>query len=157
MGSSDNGTWRRLRPVEFKGRIPEGSGITNYADLLVKEAGAAILSWMIHGAVNFAANSYKLDIPRTVTASADEYRRREDWLENFLAERCVVEAGAAVRAGELYRCYRDWALGCGDYVRRTTDFNAAMEARGFISRAPQNKKSWHGLRLDYHFVYAASG
>lgn len=157
VGSNDDGTWRRLRPIEFKANIPEGTGIPNFADKLVEEAGPAILSWCIMGAMDFARNGYKLTTPDVVAIAAEEYRRREDWLENFLSERCILEPGAEVRAGQLYQAYKEWAEDAGDYVRRLTDFNAAMEKRGFTSKAPKNKKSWIGLRLDLQQRFSALG
>lgn len=155
VGSNDDGTWRRLRPIEFKAKIPEGTGIPNFADKLVEEAGPAILSWCIMGAVDFARNGYKLTIPDVVAIAAEEYRRREDWLENFLAERCILEPEARAQAGELYKIYRQWAEDAGDYVRRLTDFNAAMEGSGFIKRNTHGNKAWIGLRIDHQVRFSA--
>ena len=157
VGSNDAGTWRRLLPVEFKARIPEGTGVSNYGDVLVEKAGPAILAWMLQGAVNFAANGFKLTIPDTVAMAVEDYRQREDWLENFLSERCILEPDATVRAGELYQIYREWSEAAGDYTRRLPDFNTAMEQRGFTSKAPKNKKFWVGLKLDYQQRSAALG
>ena len=157
VGSSDGGTWRRLLPVEFKAKIPEGAGVSNYGDLLVEKAGPAILTWMLQGAVNFARNGYKLTIPDVVEMAAEDYRQREDWLENFLSERCILEPDARAPAGELYQIYRQWAEESGDYVRRQIDFCTAMEQRGFSKIAPKNRKTWVGLKLDYQQKYAALG
>lgn len=155
VGSNDDGTWRRLRPIEFKAKIPEGTGIPNFADKLVEEAGPAILSWCIMGAMDFARNGYKLTTPDVVAITAEEYRRREDWLENFLSERCILEPEARAPAGELYQIYRHWAEDAGDYVRRLTDFNAAMESRGFIKRNTHGNKAWIGLRIDHQARFTA--
>ena len=148
VGSTDDGTWRRLIPVEFKARIPESSGISNYSEFLVREAGPAILAWVVQGAVNFARNKYKLTLPDVIAIAAEEYRQCEDWLENFLSEQCVMEPEAKAPAGELYRIYRQWAEESGDYVRRSTDFNAAMEGRGFSKRNTHGSKFWIGLKID---------
>ena len=157
VGSNDNGTWRRLLPVEFTARIPEGTGVSNYGDVLVEKAGPAILTWMLQGAVNFARNGYKLTIPDVVEMAVEDYRQREDWLENFLSERCILEPDARAPAGELYQVYRQWAEEAGDYVRRQIDFNTAMEQRGFSKIAPKNRKTWVGVKLDYQQKYAALG
>lgn len=155
VGSTDEGTWRRIKPVEFRARIPEGEGIPNYADVLLREAGPAVLNWAIQGAMNFARNGYRLDIPDIVAIAAEEYRQREDWLENFLSERCILEPETRAPAGELYAAYREWAERAGDYVRRLTDFNAAMEGRGFIKRNTHGAKTWIGLKLDYKARFTA--
>ena len=148
VGSTDGGTWRRLTVVPFTATIPEGGGVANYGDVLAREAGPAILSWAVEGAVNFARNGYKLDIPEVVEEATDAYREREDWLTNFINERCVKEPNARASASELYREYRAWAEETGDYVRRLNDFDAAMETAGFQKIKPKNKSTWVGLKID---------
>lgn len=148
VGSTDDGTWRRLIVVPFNATIPAGTGIQNYADVLVKEAGGAILSWAIEGAVNFVRNGLRLQIPEVVEEATEAYREREDWLTNFINERCIREPNARVGAADLYREYREWAESTGDYVRRLNDFDTTMEAAGFQKIRPKNRKAWLGLRLD---------
>ena len=148
VGSTDNGTWRRLIVVPFNATIPAGAGIQNYADVLAKEAGGAILSWAIEGAMNFVRNGFHLDIPEVVEEATEAYREREDWLTNFINERCIRDQNARVGAADLYREYREWAESTGDYVRRLNDFTATMEAAGYHKITPKGKKVWEGLRLD---------
>lgn len=148
VGSTDNGTWRRLIVVPFNATIPAGTGIQNYADVLVKEAGGAILSWAIEGAVNFVRNGFRLQIPEVVEEATEAYREREDWLTNFINERCIREPNARVGAADLYREYREWAESTGEFVRRLNDFDTTMEAAGFQKIRPKNRKAWLGLRLD---------
>lgn len=148
VGSTDNGTWRRLIVVPFNATIPAGAGVQNYADVLVKEAGGAILSWAIEGAVNFVRNGFRLDIPEVVEEATEAYREREDWLTNFINERCIREPNARVGASDLYREYREWAESTGDYVRRLNDFDTTMESAGFQKIRPKNKSTWIGLRID---------
>lgn len=148
VGSTDNGTWRRLIVVPFNATIPAGTGIQNYADVLAKEAGGAILTWAIEGAVNFVRNGFRLDIPEVVEEATEAYRARENWLDSFINERCIREPNARVGAADLYREYREWAESTGDYVRRLNDFTATMEAAGYHKITPKGKKVWEGLRLD---------
>ena len=147
VGSTDNGTWRRLLVVPFNAVIPQGSGTQNYADKLVKEAGPAIMSWIIQGAMNFIKNDFKLIIPDCVEEATEEYRERENWLENFINERCVREPDARTGSRDLYLEYKDWAQENGEFVRRENDFAGAMEAAGYHKITPKGKKFWVGLRL----------
>ena len=153
VGSTDGGTWRRLIVVPFNAVIPVQNGVANYGDVLVRETGPAILSWAIEGAVTFARNRYKLDLPEAVAEATEEYRAREDWLSNFIAERCQTGPNLRTGSAELYRAYKDWAEQSGEYVRRLNDFNAAMEAAGFHQIRPGNRKTWEGLRLDIKSIY----
>lgn len=101
----------------------------NYGDVLAESASPAILQWAIEGAVGFARNGYRLAIPERVAIATEEYQAREDWISNFIAERCVN--GDRVGGGELYAAYREWANGAGEFVRRQSDFVAAMESAGY--------------------------
>lgn len=154
VGSMDNGTWRRLQVVPFNASIPEKSTIANFGDVLAREAGPAILAWAIQGAVNFARNGYKLDIPAAVEEVTDEYRQRENWLDNFIEECCVREPDARAGAAELYGTYKEWSAQNGDYTRRLNDFNTAMESAGYEKRTPKGKKVWIGIRVDNRARYS---
>lgn len=154
VGSTDPGTWRRLIVVPFRATIPTQETRSNYGDTLVQQAGPSILSWAIEGAVNFAHNGYRLQMPDVVEEVTEAYRGQEDWLSNFIAECCILNADARVRAGELYQEYRAWAQRNGDYVRRLPDFNTAMEAAGFQKISPGNRKTWVGLSLSTTPIYS---
>lgn len=147
VGSTDGGTWRRLTVVPFNATIPTVGGVQNYADLLAKEAGGAIVAWAVQGAVNFVRNGFKLDIPDEVAEATEEYQAREDWLTNFINERCTRDINARVGAAELYSAYRTWAQETGDFVRRLSDFTTAVEGAGYQKITPKNKKTWLGLRI----------
>lgn len=94
-----------------------------------------------------------MDIPEAVAEATDAYRHRENWLENFVEERCTCELGARVGARELYLEYKDWATEASEYVRRENDFSAAMEVAGYQKIKPKNKRTWQGLRLNFSAEY----
>ena len=98
----DNGAWRRLTVVPFQAVISERNGVQNYAEVLTRNAGEAILSWAIEGAGNFIRNGCKLDIPDAVEEATDACRQREDWLNSFLKERCIRDERARTAARALY-------------------------------------------------------
>ena len=153
VGSTDSGTWRRLIVVPFNAVIQPGAGVQNYGEVLAKECGGAILAWGIEGAVNFVRNGFKLDIPDAVAEATEEYRQREDWLTNFINERCIRDPNAREGARALYLEYKSWAQDGGEFVRRESDFAAAMEKAGFQKVFPKNKSTWLGLRIDYGASY----
>ena len=161
VGSTDDGTWRRIIVVPFNAVIPENTSVQNMSDLLVKEAGPAVLSWIIQGAVDFTLNGFKLTFPDAVAEATEEYRNRENWLERFIDDRCIREPNARVGARELYTEYRAWAQDTGEYTRRENDFAEEMEKAGYQKVKPKGKYHYAGLRLDFANIYgspcAASG
>ena len=148
VGSTDNGTWRRLTVVPFQAVISERNGVQNYAEVLARDAGQAILSWAIEGAGNFIRNGCKLDIPDAVEEATDAYRQREDWLNSFLEERCVRDENARTAARALYMEYRSWASDSGEFIRRENDFSAAMEGMGFRKVKISGKPTYKGISID---------
>lgn len=152
VGSTDSGTWRRLIVVPFNATIPPSSGVQNFADVLTNEAGGAILSWAIEGAVNFVRNGFKLDIPEAVAEATADYREREDWLNNFINERCVKGPNLREGARALYTEYKAWAMDAGEFVRRESEFAAAMEGAGYRKIQPKGRKSWAGLCIERNAV-----
>lgn len=145
VGSTDPGTWRRLIVTPFRATISTQETRSNYGDTLVQQAGPAILSWAIQGAVDFARNGYRLQIPDAVEEVTEAYRGQEDWVGNFLAECCSLGQGAWVPSSELYQRYRHWAEDAGDYVRRLPDFNAALESRGLTRKKTKTCNVWQGV------------
>lgn len=156
VGSTDNGTWRRIILVPFAAEIPENKGVQNYADELVEKAGPAILAWMIQGAVDFIRNGCSLTIPDIVAEATEAYREREDWLANFIADRCVREPDARVGARDLYLEYKSWASESGEYVYKESAFKAALEKAKYKQITPQNRKTWLGLRLAQSYETAGN-
>ena len=148
VGSTDSGTWWRLIVVPFNAVIQPGSGVQNYGEVLAKECGGAILAWGIEGAVNFVRNGFKLDIPDAVAEATEEYRQREDWLTNFINERCIRDPNAREGARALYLEYKAWAQGGGEFVRRESDFAAAMEKAELRKVTIRGKPHYYGLRID---------
>ena len=102
----DHGIWRRIHAIPFDARF-DGEGMKpspNYGDQLLREEGSAILRWLIDGARTFHANGNRLpDEPRRVRQATEAYRAGEDWLSNFLDERCEVSQSYCVAGGVALR------------------------------------------------------
>lgn len=148
VGSTDNGTWRRIIVIPFNAVIQNDNTIQNYGDYLVEKAGGAILAWAVEGAQNFARNGFHLDVPESVEEVTEAYRDRENWLENFVSDRCIWEPGARVGARELYEEYKAWSNDVMEkYIRSEKEFSAEMERLGISKKKSHGVNTYFGLRI----------
>lgn len=146
VGSTDLGTWRRILNVPFNAVIDPEQSVQNFGDILAKNAGGAILAWAVEGARRFAENGFHLVIPQCVKDATEEYRRRENWLENFIEECCEVGPNFRVQASVLYAEYKTWAGNAGEYIRCEKDFAAEMDRLGYSYVLPKRRKYYIGLK-----------
>ena len=155
LSSLDKGTKRRIAVAPFPATLPPEKVITNFESLLVQECGESILRWIVEGAGMFYAAGCKLTKPACVVAATEGYLSGEDWLAEFLEERCeTVEAprdeaqfGANVTA--LYACYLGWARERKEYERSRKNFARAMEDKGYVRFKDWRDQNWYwrGLRI----------
>lgn len=149
VGSTDGGTWRRLAVIPFTAVMPEGDAeIKDYAEVLARDAGGAVLKWMIEGAVEFLADGCRLTPPAGIETATRSYKEREDWLAPFVNERCVKDPGAESSAGDLYTAYRLFATERGDaYVHNGRDFKEGLVRFDFKNVTKKGRSFWKGVRL----------
>ena len=132
-------------------KIDGNSDIKNYADHLCKEAGAAILTWIMEGARLIYAEDYHLTPPARVVAASSAYREENNWFAQFLDAHCAVDEHLSERARDLYQTYRTWAMSTSGWARPMVDFNATVEHHGFIRKKTMHNMSVHGLALKNEF------
>lgn len=148
VGSSDGGTWSRIRVVPFLGSFRgTHEEIKNYADHLFRECGGAVMKWMIDGAKMFIDADFKIENPAAVQSAIDKYRGENDWLNNFITDCCEVANSFRERAGELYRAYRDYCQRNGDYTRNKADFKKALTEAGYEQHKEKIGSVYYGIEL----------
>ncbi len=126
----------------------------------MREAGGAILAWIIQGAKMFIEAGCHIDLPDAVKAATQRYKDQEDWLQGFIDDCCIVDTEADNRkrwisVGKLYTAYKDYADSTGAYRRCMGDFNRAMENAGFRKIGVHgSKKRWLAITTqeDDNFV-----
>ena len=156
VGSTDAGTWRRISVIPFAATMPTGRDERlDYADILLKESGGVILSWLMDGARMFIEAGFRIEQPEVVRCATDAYRNQEDWLRAFLDERCSLRDDKRVRCGELYQSYQAYSKMTGDYCRRSTEFAQAMIRAGFSKTAIRGRWYWKGVGIDYAAGYSS--
>jgi len=147
VGANDDGTWRRLIVIPFNARIEGKSDIKNFADYLVKNAGAYIMSWIIEGAKKAIEVNFHFIVPACVQDAIKEYRENNDWLASFLEDCCEVNRTYQQKSGEFYQEYRAYCGRNGEYTRSTTDFYTALDVAGFERRKTKRGVFVYGVRL----------
>lgn len=80
--------WRRVRLVPFEHVVPPENRDAELHSKLINEEGAAILGWMVRGAIQVYASG--LAAPEKVLAATDEYRINEDALASFVRDQCLL-------------------------------------------------------------------
>lgn len=151
VGALDSGTWRRLIVIPFEAVIQGSKDIKNYADHLFKEAGGAILSWIMEGAKKVIADDFDLVLPDKVKQAIDRYKENNNWLQHFFSERCEIDPVFRQKSGAFYAEYRAFCALAGEYTRSTTDFYTALENEGFVRQATKQGKYILGVKLRSEF------
>jgi putative DNA primase/helicase len=109
VADDSHGFWRRVRLLPFTQRFggPDGLPLDKTLSATLATEAPGILCWAVEGALRWQREG--LEPPATVLAATEDYRAESDVLGAFLADCCVVLEHASVRAGDLYRTYREWA------------------------------------------------
>ena len=145
--TSDNGTWRRIIIIPFHAVIENSTEMKNYADYLFENAGEAVLSWIIEGAEKFINTNYNLIQPKCVQQAIDNYRNENDWLHNYLSERCEIGKEFTQQSGKLYHDYRNYCKDTGTPTKNNATFNRAIQNAGFMTKKTNKGKFIYGLKL----------
>ena len=93
-------------------------------------------------------SDFHTEPPQVVREAISDYRQDNDWLGQFIEDNCEIHPSYSEKSGDLYNAYRTYCSQTGEYTRGTTDFYAALESVGGLSRYRTRKGSMvGGLRL----------
>lgn len=148
IGSTDEGSWRRIAVVPFKASFKGSSDDKTFSERLQAEAGGAALGWAIVGAVKFVKAGFNLPECDAVVDATKEYREDSDWLGRFLEEIITTGPGFVLGARVLYSHYTRWAEDVGEsFIRPEPQFRREMISRGFQSEHRRSGTVWLGIKL----------
>lgn len=134
IGTMDTGTWRRIKVVPFNAVIQGDSEVKNYTEYLFKNAGGAILKWIMDGSKMVIENGYKIETPDAVKRVVEEYRATNNDFQEFLDSCCNIGDGYSIPSGELYTAYRSYATSQGFFPKNKQNFYSNLERAGFSKR-----------------------
>lgn len=140
---SDNthSMWRRVKLVPFIVTIPEEEQDKELPRKMSEEK-TGILSWMVKGCLDWQRHG--LMAPEIVTTATNEYRVEQDFITNFLEDRCNRNEKGKVRAGKLYEEYKDWSVENGLRTLSQFRFSRKLEEKGL-------KKGKEGANLTFYY------
>lgn len=147
IGTMDAGTWRRIKVVPFNAVIQGDSEVKNYTEYLFKNAGGAILKWIMDGSKMVIENGYKIEVPDAVKSVVEEYRATNNDFQEFLDSCCNVGNGFSSPSGELYTAYRSYATAQGSFAKNKQDFYSNLERAGFSKHRTSRGVIVMGLTL----------
>lgn len=151
---TDHGIWRRVTLVPWLhtfGEAEKRPRAVVEAELIAD--GSGILNWLLDGYHAWRADG--LRPPAAVTAATTDYRSDCDSVRAWIADACIVEAGAEAPASDLFVAYRDWCRRAGDRGVSQTKFGRTLDAIGHGKDRPKSGANRDrtvriGLRLAGH-------
>lgn len=152
VSALDNGTWRRLIVIPFNAVIEENRDIKNYAEYLFENAGGAVMKWIVEGAGKYISNDYKIEAPKVVEEAINTYRAENDWINNYISERCEIDRTFQQPSGTLYHDYREYCKRIGETPKTNAVFNKALLEKGYVKNTTSKGKFIKGLRLCTEFT-----
>lgn len=151
--ANDYALWQRIHLIPFKVQFvaepssdDERQADPGLPDKLLAE-GPGILAWMVRGCLAYQKNGFK--VPGVVRAAIDEYKNEEDTVGHFLSECVNARETAKVRAGELYKAYREWCEQNGHKPMSGNSFGKEMHSR-FDSFQDSRHTYYIGIELKGH-------
>ena len=136
--------WRRVKLIPFTYTVPASQVDATLPQRLEAEL-SGILRWAVDGCREWHNDG--LREPRIVTDATAAYRRDEDALGDFIAERCLLRPSATVTHKALRECYLSWCDGMGSMPVKVRAFKSCLEERGLISDRAAQGVYWHGIEL----------
>jgi len=131
LRADDDAAWNRLFLIPFEVSIPKSEQDPHLAQKLAAER-HGILNWMLAGLADYRRSG--LRPPAKVLAATKSYRNEEDFIGQFLEERCEVHGSKTVPLADLYNAYANWCETGGMRALTKPKFQDALRVRGFESK-----------------------
>jgi putative DNA primase/helicase len=146
--SDDDAMWRRIVRIPFEHVIPEEKRDPGLKSRLrsSSEVRRAVLAWLVRGCLAWQREG--LSVPPVVRGATTAYREEMNPLQEFIADRCVLDQGAVSSSAVLWSDYQAWAKDSGErWPLNRRQFGEALRACGFKDGKRGQHRTWHGLRL----------
>lgn len=136
---------RRVLRIPFDVTISKRDQDPSLPSRLVEEEGAAVLTWLVDGAVRWHKEG--LGESRAVFEATRQYQEDQDRIGKFLAELTVQSQNERCKVGDLYEAWRAWCARNGESPGRMGGFRSSLENQGLRIRSVSNARFVLALRL----------
>ena len=149
LANVDDAARRRFNiiPFTFKPEHPD-----RQLEQKLKAEWPQILQWMIDGCLDWQTNG--LSRPEIVRAATEDYFNEQDFLGQWLSERCRVELGSGglfETASKLYNDWQAYATSHGETAGTSKQFGSKLAKRGLRAKPMraegQVQKVYQGIEL----------
>lgn len=129
IDGDDEGIWRRIAAVPFKGYFPMEKRDVNRAEKLRQEY-PGILNWLLDGVKKYREKG--LVPPKSVIDDTASYRGEMDVLSEFFEDRCIARDDSACPTSVLFTAWQRFSQANGyEHLFKTkTIFSQRLARRG---------------------------
>ena len=153
ISSHEDGTWRRIRLVEFMSKFKENPNPENKFEFKIdKKIKSKFEKWvpiftsiLVEMAFETEGNVEDCDI---VMQKSNQYRQNQDYVAQFCSERIIYDEEGKLKSTEAYAEFQQWYS--SNYG--TKDRPKATDLYSYINKhygERQKSKPWTGIRLIY--------
>jgi putative DNA primase/helicase len=146
FATTDPGLARRLQLLAWNAVIDALKRDTRLLEAL-KEEGPQILHWFIQGTLKWQQEG--LNPPQSVIDESATHLEAMDPIDEWMREKCVIDASLSQRTMTLYEDFRDWSEARGFRPTNIQRFSMRMIDKGFRRETdPATRQSMMlGVRL----------
>ena len=161
--SNDDGTWRRLRYVDFKSKFlenPYGDEIKfpksecpyqfpldKHLDDKFETCAPVLMSMLVER--SYEAQGIVTDC-KTVLANSDQHRDKLDYFTEFAKDKIMQKDGGRIKKDELMETFKKWFTIIhgkgGPKGREITEF---MDKRFGVYNNSKDNRGWHNVSIIY--------
>lgn len=144
---ADDGTWRRIRTVEFRRNFEKDKEIKKDEHLREKLAleYEGVLNWVIEGALK--AQKVGLEPPKKVLEDVNAYRRDSDLVGQFVEERLVIDGNdkSRIACSSMFKLWQNFCAERGD--------NGGIRTAAALTGELTRRYGWKRPKIHgyYHF------
>ena len=161
--SNDDGTWRRLRYVDFKSKFledPYGDEIKfprsecPYQFPLDKNLDDKFETWAPVLMSMLVERSYEaqgiVKDCKTVLANSDQHRDKLDYFTEFAKDKIMKKEGGRIKKEELMKTFKEWfTILHGKGVPKGKEITEFMDKRFGVYNNSKENKGWHNVSIIY--------